>query len=546
MGFAVTPTTTSEPPLHGSLPSGDEGSTVSSKDSVSLAEQVDTAHLISDEGASPLDEVTKIDEDVCTSGDQNLPTETPAKKGDDEPAVVVVPKTEGEKSQMSLSSSVDNQDDTKSLLLSLQSSMNAQLQKQDEALKDHLQEMSKRLPAHGWCDQISKSLDNTATNTANLWKHCLEDRESITSIGINLKQVDAARRQLGGKVQNLENHQSQLSATTSELKTNFESLSAEFSSYLLTDSEQQSSTSQDLSLLKNQMEEMRKDISDLKGRNTQHFSSSTPQQHQPLPHTLASEIVSTKAQQQQLQVQLEQMKKDIASFANNATTNHQKNSSSKHRERSYVDELIEYPNLMLVDSNANKIDENRLGEYVACNKLYTPTWEDIKQMITQVQCNNPDIVEKIFIHVGTNNFDNSSAVQVCDVLEEGLGLLKRKFPKAEITMCSIIPRKNDEMVEEIRLVNEFLHGSKKRLGISLIDLGAVHHTMCYDRKHLNHDGVRILISAARFTFTGVFPGEPSQKNNRDQNDTRGRYNGGRNRRGRYRGRGGWGRGGSSD
>ena len=92
------------------------------------------------------------------------------------------------------------------------------------------------------------------------------------------------------------------------------------------------------------------------------------------------------------------------------------------------------------------------------------------------------------------------------------------------------------------MVNEFLHGSKKRLQISLLDLGAVHSTMCYDRKHLNHDGLRILISAARFTFTGVFPGEQTQKNNRyrEHNGGNGRYSNRGSRRGGGRGRGGWG------
>ena len=105
-------------------------------------------------------------------------------------------------------------------------------------------------------------------------------------------------------------------------------------------------------------------------------------------------------------------------------------------------------------------------------------------------------------------------------------------------MCTIIPRKDDELKDDIKLVNDFLHGSKKRLGISVIDLGAVHSTMCYDRKHLNHDGLRILISAARFTFTGVFPGEPVQTNNRYRNrGFRGHYgNGGRGRGGTRGGR----------
>ena len=126
--------------------------------------------------------------------------------------------------------------------------------------------------------------------------------------------------------------------------------------------------------------------------------------------------------------------------------------------------------------------------------------------------------------------------------------LQRFFPNSEITMCTIIPRKNDELKDDIRMVNEFLLGSKRRLRITLLDLGAVHSSMCYDRKHINHDGLRILISAARFTFTGVFPGDVSQnQGNRDRGNHGGggrygqrRYYRGNGRGGgRGRGRGGW-------
>ena len=101
-------------------------------------------------------------------------------------------------------------------------------------------------------------------------------------------------------------------------------------------------------------------------------------------------------------------------------------------------------------------------------------------------------------------------------------------------MCTIIPRQNFEKRGEIELVNRFLHGAKRRLGINVIDLGAIHPSMCYDRKHLNHAGIRILINVATFALTDLFPAEENYNTRRNSRGG-GR---GRNRGQRNRGRGG--------
>ena len=45
-------------------------------------------------------------------------------------------------------------------------------------------------------------------------------------------------------------------------------------------------------------------------------------------------------------------------------------------------------------------------------------------MIDEVQCEDPNIVKKTFIHVGTNKFDHGNVVMVCTLMEEGIGRLK--------------------------------------------------------------------------------------------------------------------------
>ena len=126
-------------------------------------------------------------------------------------------------------------------------------------------------------------------------------------------------------------------------------------------------------------------------------------------------------------------------------------------------------------------------------------------MMDEVQCEDPNMVEKIFIHVGTNDFDHGDAVMVCTLMEEGIGRLKQKFPRAALTLCTIIPRKSGNKNEDIQLVNQFLTKSQQRLAVGIINLERVKSTMFYNEKHLNGEGLRILINATIFTFTGLFP-----------------------------------------
>ena len=84
-------------------------------------------------------------------------------------------------------------------------------------------------------------------------------------------------------------------------------------------------------------------------------------------------------------------------------------------------------------------------------------------------------------------------------------MLIGQFPNAAITLCSVIPRKGNKKHEDISLVNDFLVKSQRRLGINVISLDKIRPNMCYDEKHVNNEGVRILVNAAIFTLTGLFP-----------------------------------------
>lgn len=380
-----------------------------------------------------------------------------------------------------------------SILLELQANFNLQLQRQEEGFKEQLNILTERLPAANWCADIAKSMQDTAENTSKLWAHCLEDRENIESL--NKKQITLSNKVIKLQKRNTEQDQG------------YENLSSDVTGLLRSTSEQQEVVKENFASIQNAIRIIEGDLATMK------------------------QTVAPKEQLQKLQADLSEARSVIDQLSRGS---HSRGSQSpvtdpvEHRERCYEQENISGPNLMLVDSNGRKVDENRLG-VDDCKKIYTPTWDDIKKMLTQAQCDNPDRLERIFIHVGTNNFDLQDSIGVTNIMEEGFQLLKGKFPNAEITMCTIIPRKDDNKKEEIKLVNEFLHGSKRRLGINVIDLGAIHSTMCYDEKHINHSGIRILINATKFALTGLFPAEDTY-NNTNRNNGRGRGNGRGNRR----------------
>ena len=174
---------------------------------------------------------------------------------------------------------------------------------------------------------------------------------------------------------------------------------------------------------------------------------------------------------------------------------------------------------MLVDSNGMKVKEDKLSreESFVCQKFFTPKWRDVSNFCTQIQCDNKDMVQKIVVHVGTNDFDDSEAIAITGLMEENIELLKQSFPKAELTVCTIIPRRNNNRHEDIKLINDFLQGSKKRWKIDILNLGPITPKYLKDEKHLDNIGLHFLITAMRYAFTGLLPFEGGNKRKRFSN-----------------------------
>ena len=405
----------------------------------------------------------------------------------------------------------ENPSQNDELILQLQANINLQMEKQNELIKQQFERIESRLPSVEFCSHITNFMQQTDAKTAELYGMCLKEQENIERIDKNLLLVYKKQKETADRLSRLETSISQITPLTTDNSTHIQSLRDEVDKFH-TDIQQINTTNNI------QTKQFLSEIAAVKSTATR----------PPAPHPSAGVIADIQSQIQRIAKELEA----VAAVKNNIRSVHP---PKQHKELSYDDKEITATNLLLVDSNGRKVDENRIADDpdFTCDKIYTPTWEDIGKLITQGTCENPASVQKIFVHVGTNNFDNADAVKVCNVMEEGVKQLRSTFTEATITLCTIVPRKNNKKKEDIDLVNDFLIKSKRRLGIEVIDLGRVKPSMCYDEKHLNNEGLRILVHAVIFTFTGLFPAISQRRgggNNRRNNNNNYRGNNNNNRR----------------
>ena len=385
------------------------------------------------------------------------------------------------------------------------------MEKQNEAIKLQFERMEQRLPTTEFCENIQRFVQETSSKCAELYAMCLKDREDIDRIEKNLavvyKQINTNKE-----------HRIRVERTTTDLSTS-----------VTTNAEHITQIHAEIAKLHNDINTINSTCSDNK---KQLYVEITKARHHPelsrQGGPSADEIAEIKQQIQNIAKGLETVSAANNNNNNTSADSSPRRSTPQHKERIYSDKSITSPNVLLVDSNGRKIDENRISDDsgFTCDKLYTPTWGDISKMVDEIQCEDPNMVEKIFIHVGTNDFDHGDAVMVCTLMEEGIGRLKQKFPRAALTLCTIIPRKSGNKNEDIRLVNQFLTKSHQRLAVGIINLERVKSTMFYDEKHLNGEGLRILINATIFTFTGLFPAVNFPKRQQRGGYGRNNYGGG--------------------
>ena len=100
-----------------------------------------------------------------------------------------------------------------------------------------------------------------------------------------------------------------------------------------------------------------------------------------------------------------------------------------HKKISYTYIEIKEEVLLLVDSNGAMVDESRLSRDVACKKVFTPTWNHVKDMLQALNGKCLKNVKQIWVHVGTNDTSTNESLKIIQCIEESLGSFIQK-PKS--------------------------------------------------------------------------------------------------------------------
>ena len=109
---------------------------------------------------------------------------------------------------------------------------------------------------------------------------------------------------------------------------------------------------------------------------------------------------------------------------------------------------------------------------------------------------------KIFLHVGTNDLDNSNDDQVLSQIQQSLTQLREHFPSATIYVSSLVPRK-DRSTDELNLA--LLESVDIMPKTRFVCYQTISTNMLNDNKHLNKEGFSLLLKTIRFTLFGTLP-----------------------------------------
>ena len=180
------------------------------------------------------------------------------------------------------------------------------------------------------------------------------------------------------------------------------------------------------------------------------------------------------------------------------------NISIKNMVISYTDIVIKEEVLLLVDSDGTKVDESKLSREVSCKKIFTPTWNRIKELLQELKGKSLKNVKQIWVHVGTNDTNNNEPSKVIKCIEENLGNMKNTFPEAEILTSKLIPRKSGKYTKRIKEINEFLEVYCKQNYMPLVKY-KIDENMLDDDKHLNRKGFQIMLGTLKYVLFGIIP-----------------------------------------
>ena len=91
------------------------------------------------------------------------------------------------------------------------------------------------------------------------------------------------------------------------------------------------------------------------------------------------------------------MCQDLKNFGQSTPNDRHNIKAIEHKKISYTDIEIKEEVLLLVDSNGAKVDESMLSKDVACKKVFTPTWNHVKDMLQALNGKCLKIIKQICV-----------------------------------------------------------------------------------------------------------------------------------------------------
>ena len=178
----------------------------------------------------------------------------------------------------------------------------------------------------------------------------------------------------------------------------------------------------------------------------------------------------------------------------------------KFKPVDYSNTTFNHDVVLLVDSNLGKVNSDILNHGSRCNKIFCPTLRHVNDLLDKVKIiKQPDV---IFLHTGTNHLDEPDfyTEQLEKDYVDIILKLKSMSPNSKIIISSLLPRKELHLKMVIASFNDFLLGVVSSFpDMKFMRNMNVKQYMLRDKKHVDEEGFKILLSNIRYTIFGKIP-----------------------------------------
>lgn len=166
--------------------------------------------------------------------------------------------------------------------------------------------------------------------------------------------------------------------------------------------------------------------------------------------------------------------------------------------------------IILCDSNGRHLDINLLCPGISTEYVKCPTLSSASQFLSEHNITSP---ETFIIHIGTNDIEKASPEEVYDQTLSVLNQINTLYPNCRILLSHLLPR-SDHLIQKAKTLNSKLEATQ------FPNLTNVkHHNLfrseliLYDKKHLNHKGVKLFAKNLKGAFFASKRNSPKRRMN---------------------------------